>query len=48
MTSAASSPSGTTRLLAVAILATFVAFPGGSIATAVPLFIGRRRGRPGL
>ncbi|WP_331460930.1 MFS transporter [Arthrobacter sp. zg-Y179] len=45
MTSAASSPSGTTRLLAVAILATFVAFLDGSIVTvALPAISGELGG----
>ncbi|MCQ1946778.1 MFS transporter [Arthrobacter sp. zg-Y1116] len=45
MTSAASSPSGNTRLLAVAILATFVAFLDGSIVTvALPAISGELGG----
>ncbi|MCQ1949946.1 MFS transporter [Arthrobacter sp. zg-Y859] len=44
MTSAASSPSGTTRLLAVAILATFVAFLDGSIVTVALPAISRELG----
>ncbi|MCQ1987085.1 MFS transporter [Arthrobacter sp. zg-Y844] len=45
MTSAASSPSGNTRLLAVAILATFVAFLDGSVVTvALPAISGELGG----